>query len=40
MPTITTSDKTRLYVKDWGSGQPVILLHGWPLLAAPERIRL
>jgi pimeloyl-ACP methyl ester carboxylesterase len=33
METVTTSDKTRLYVKDWGSGKPVILLHGWPLSA-------
>jgi non-heme chloroperoxidase len=33
MPTITTADKTDLYVKDWGTGQPVILLHGWPLSA-------
>ena len=33
MPTITTADKTELYVKDWGSGRPVILLHGWPLSA-------
>jgi non-heme chloroperoxidase len=31
--TITTSDKTELHVKDWGSGPPVILLHGWPLSA-------
>ena len=31
MPMITTIDNTQLYVKDWGSGQPVILLHGWPL---------
>ena len=31
MNYITTTDKTRLYVKDWGSGRPVILLHGWPL---------
>lgn len=31
MNYITTTDKTRLYVKDWGTGQPVILLHGWPL---------
>lgn len=27
---ITTADNTQFYVKDWGSGQPVILLHGWP----------
>jgi len=33
MSTVTTPDKTELYVKDWGSGQPVILLHGWPLSA-------
>lgn len=33
MPYITTSDNTKLYVKDWGSGRPVILLHGWPLSA-------
>ncbi len=31
MPMITTTDGTQLYVKDWGSGQPVILMHGWPL---------
>ena len=33
MNFITTPDNTRLYVKDWGSGRPVILLHGWPLSA-------
>lgn len=33
MTYITTRDKTKLYVKDWGSGRPVILLHGWPLSA-------
>ncbi len=33
MPYITTRDNTRLYVKDWGSGRPVILTHGWPLSA-------
>lgn len=31
MPSIITVDQTELYVKDWGSGQPVILIHGWPL---------
>ena len=30
---ITTSDNTKLYVKDWGEGRPVILIHGWPLSA-------
>lgn len=33
MPYITTRDNTRLYVKDWGSGRPVIMIHGWPLSA-------
>ena len=33
MRYVTTSDKTQLFVKDWGSGRPVILLHGWPLSA-------
>ena len=33
MTYITTSDNTRLYVKDWGTGRPVLLLHGWPLSA-------
>jgi pimeloyl-ACP methyl ester carboxylesterase len=33
MNYIATTDKTRLYVKDWGSGKPVILVHGWPLSA-------
>ena len=31
MHYVTTNDKTKLYVKDWGSGRPVIMLHGWPL---------
>lgn len=31
MPIVTTSDKTELYYKDWGSGPAVIFLHGWPL---------
>lgn len=33
MSYITTQDNTKLYVKDWGTGRPVILLHGWPLSA-------
>ncbi|KFI30383.1 arylesterase [Haematobacter massiliensis] len=31
MAMIETRDGTRLYVKDWGQGRPVVLLHGWPL---------
>lgn len=31
MRTITTLDKSELYIKDWGCGRSIILLHGWPL---------
>ncbi len=31
MPIVTAKDGTQLYVKDWGHGRPVVLIHGWPL---------
>jgi non-heme chloroperoxidase len=33
MPTITTSDGTEIFYKDWGRGQPIVFSHGWPLSA-------
>jgi non-heme chloroperoxidase len=31
MPTITTADGVDIFYKDWGSGQPIVFSHGWPL---------
>jgi len=31
MPFVETTDKTTLFYNDWGSGRPVLLIHGWPL---------
>ena len=33
MGTVTSRDGTEIFYKDWGSGQPVVFSHGWPLSA-------
>lgn len=33
MPTLATKDGTTLHYNDWGSGRPIVLVHGWPLTA-------
>jgi len=33
MGTITTTDGTEIFYKDWGAGRPVVFSHGWPLTA-------
>lgn len=31
MPTVITDDGVEIFYKDWGSGQPIVFSHGWPL---------
>jgi len=31
MPTVKTKDGVDSFYKDWGSGQPILFSHGWPL---------
>ena len=31
MGYVTTNDGVEIYYKDWGSGQPIVFSHGWPL---------
>ena len=33
MPIVTTKDGVDIFYKDWGSGQPIVFSHGWPLSA-------
>ncbi len=33
MPYVTTKDGVEIFYKDWGSGQPIVFSHGWPLSA-------
>jgi non-heme chloroperoxidase len=33
MSTITAKDGAQIFYKDWGTGQPIVFSHGWPLSA-------
>jgi non-heme chloroperoxidase len=40
MPYITAPDGAQTFYKDWGTGQPVVFSHGWPLNADAWDIEL
>jgi non-heme chloroperoxidase len=40
MPHITTSDGTELYYTEQGSGQPIVMSHGWPLCSDAWQVEL
>ena len=33
MPYVATEDGVEIFYKDWGTGQPIVFSHGWPLSA-------
>jgi len=40
MTTVTTKDGTEIYYKNWGTGQPVVFSHGWPLLSEAWAVQM
>ncbi len=34
MPYLETDDGIELFYTDWGTGTPVVLIHGWPVTSA------
>ena len=40
MAIVTTKDGTSIFYKDWGSGQPIVFSHGWPLSADDWDVQL
>ena len=39
MNTVTTKDGAKIFYKDWGTGQPIVFSHGWPLSADEAGMR-